>query len=332
MLYTNEYFIEKCGEENISIYDIINILNNNEEIDINSNDENAFRNSFIKGNFHISKFLVENFFINISANNEEVFIYSCKIDNIEYIEWLLNINPNINININDYIIYKNAIDNKNFSLIIFLLNININRNFNIDIILFKFNKYIKDFFKHTILNNNIKLSKIIYNFNNNILDNNIFDNFIKNNIIQKNYLPYVKWLFNIKIFKNICSKQNYEYIFYKSCEFGNLKLAKLLYYNNINLNVHVKNEFSFRYACYNGHIDIIEWLLKIRPNINVRILNDSSFVYACYGGHLNIAKFLLNKFPDIDNFSLAYKEASKNKFFSYKVLDWLLKINPKLNI
>ena len=85
-------------------------------------------------------------------------------------------------------------------------------------------------------------------------------------------------------------------LFYIACQSNNIKYAKNILENNIDMN-HIYNygNNAFTLACRYGLIEIIEILLK--KNININHLNNdqnNGFFLVCFYNYNNIIEFLLN--------------------------------------
>lgn len=73
--------------------------------------------------------------------------------------------------------------------------------------------------------------------------------------------------------------------FQKTCENGDLELAKIIFYNfpDIDINCGMNGrkyavpEYVFRWSCYNGHFEMAQWLKSICPEIDHRSHGDFAF-------------------------------------------------------
>ena len=72
------------------------------DINISANNDHAFRYSCLKGHLEVAKWLLSvKPDINISAKDEWAFRYSCSYGHLEVAKWLLSVKPDINISAKD---------------------------------------------------------------------------------------------------------------------------------------------------------------------------------------------------------------------------------------
>lgn len=107
------------------------------------------------------------------------------------------------------------------------------------------------------------------------------------------YPLIVKYLFSkyskeIDVNIHICD----EYTFRKTCSNGHLEIAKILYTKYPNINIHSRDEWAFRYSCMYGHLEVIKYLLSVDGKTNIHAFSEYGFRWSCLRGYLDIAKFL----------------------------------------
>jgi hypothetical protein len=89
---------------------------NKDRIDISANNEEAFRWSCYNGHLSIAKWLLNiKPTIDISANNDQAFLWACSEGRLLILEWLLSINPSITISVQKekaftYACYRGQLD------------------------------------------------------------------------------------------------------------------------------------------------------------------------------------------------------------------------------
>ena len=93
--------------------------------------------------------------------------------------------------------------------------------------------------------------------------------------------------------------------FMYACQYGQLKVAKLLLTISPTIDISADNDNTFRWACANGHLEVAKWLLFMEPAINIYAESDEAFRYACDNGHLEVAIWLRSLCPEKYQFSTA---------------------------
>ena len=118
--------------------------------------------------------------------------------------------------------------------------------------------------------------------------NKYYNEIIKNNKLYKEFKQLHYLTDNISLDMYIRRDK-----FLKACHYGYLDLAKYLYENKRQIDIHLDDECAFRISCHNGHLNIAKWLYSI-AKINIHVANDDVFRKACKYGHLNVVEWLYN--------------------------------------
>ena len=80
---------------------------NNFNIDVNANNDEAFRHACKYGKADVVKYLLKKRKINVHSNNDEGFVEACVYGHIDVVKYLLKYKINVNM-YNEYIFMKKA--------------------------------------------------------------------------------------------------------------------------------------------------------------------------------------------------------------------------------
>lgn len=131
-----------------------------------------------------------------------------------------------------------------------------------------------------------------------------------------------------------------DYMFYNSCQFNQINVAKWLFYNmKANIYGYYLGHHNFDpyiVSCKNGYSEILKWLHSLNPYHTIK--NFDLFHIACKFGHLEIAQWLctlkLNiDFPndEIQWICLDYPFTKACKYGHLNVAKWLHSIGADIN-
>ena len=235
-------------------------LTDNRLIDIHANNEEAFRWSCSYGRLEIVKLLLslsDDRRIDVHAKNENAFWYACRNGHLKVVELLLNLDGDrrINVHAKDDYAFKWACDNGHLEVVKLLLNLDGDRRINVHV-----------------------------------------DN---------------------------------EYAFRYACGRGHLKVVEFLLSlsDDRRINVHAKNEDAFKRTCDNGEFEVVELLLSLEGDrrIDVHIDYDCAFKRACGMTRYTVPTCDDNHFKVIE-LLLKLKDDRKICVYLCKdVLDWAIK-------
>ena len=76
-----------------------------------------------------------------------------------------------------------------------------------------------------------------------------------------------------------------------ACYYGHIDVVKYLV-QNIDIDVHARDEEGFRWACYYGHIDVVKYLVPLGVDIHAK--NEYGLMWAWWNGHIDIVRYLVN--------------------------------------
>ncbi len=76
----------------------------------------------------------------------------------------------------------------------------------------------------------------------------------------------------------------------RSCDSGNLALAKWLY-QNYSIDIHAYDDAVFSYACLYGNLDIAQWLWSL-GSIDIHTEDGAPMRWAIEYGHTDVVKWL----------------------------------------
>jgi hypothetical protein len=264
--------------------------------------------------------------INLSFDNEIIFITACENEYINIAKWLLHIKPNINISVNDNYIFKYACKNNKIKLMHFLYPLNkwsfherghydfIERNDNccyIELTPFTYCCYI----------NNLFMAKNILNIDkysiNNILYNTYDATYIFAIVCQNGYLNIARYILHIN--PNINISEYDDFIFRTACEFGQLNIAKWLLHIKSDINFSTNNFTPFRFACYNNHFHICKWIIQTDDTNK-----NWYFKWCCDNKHIELAKILESMYPDRLFITYYNCQDNDNIIINYKIFKPLI--------
>lgn len=113
---------------------------------------------------------------------------------------------------------------------------------------------------------------------------------------EYNHITMAKWLYNYDvqihnkniIYNNIFN--GYDHPFMLACNKCSIDVAKWLYYDIGNINIHRQDDLAFRNACKNGNLSLAQWLYSLGSDIKSNI--DNLFHDVCCKNHIEIARWL----------------------------------------
>ena len=203
---------------------------------------NDFLNCCIVGDIDQAKYTLTKTTIDINAQSDAAFRYSCEYGHIEMAEWLYNLsktdnNSKVNINADSEYAFRVSCENGHKQIAEWLYNLSkIDNNTKINI-----NAYSDAAFRYSCAWGKKEVAEWLYNLSKT-------DNNIKVNINEES-----------------------DYAFRYSCVNGHKEIAEWLYNlsktdNNIKVNINAESDYAFRYSCKNGHKEIAEYLVSLCPD------------------------------------------------------------------
>lgn len=263
--------------------------------------------------------------IDISADDEEIFLSTCASGHLSIAKWLLATKPNIAITNNKETIFASACASGNLDLVIWLLAVEPQIAISAD----QDNPFIR-----ACANGHEHIAKwlLATKPDINITSSN---NLAFSLACSRGYFNIAKWLWSINSnsIKNIDLSEPIKNIdlsepFKNACELGRLDIAKWLY--EINPNIKINWTFLFDTCCDRGHFEIVKWLYSIIDIIHY----ENAFDGACIYGHIEIAKWLLSIKPEIINRikkGVQWPLITISEQSNITVVEWIYSINPNVN-
>jgi hypothetical protein len=152
------------------------------------------------------------------------------------------------------------------------------------------------------------------------------------------HIKVAKWLWNLSVNEGhkIDIHAQEEDAFRHSCYSGRIEVAKWLWNLSVSeghkIDIHAQNEYAFRDSCYEGYIEIAKWLWNLSVNeghkIDIHTNNENAFRRSCNNGHIEVAKWLASLCED---YNLIIENG---KIISYKIIgtyDKILELYEKTN-
>lgn len=288
------------------------IIEENPNTDISIKEEAPFIRSCMAGNLHIAKWLLSiKSDINISAQGEASFLTSCEHGHLHVAQWILSLKPNINILVHNEHAFVASCENGHLDVAKWLYSIRPDLEF------IKSN----ELFCEKCLEGRLDFAKWLLPFNS---DNSLFKYKLINSLFEYAEYEIITWLFEIN--KSNWNLEKWETIFITSCSSDNLNIAKLIYNNIPDLNIHSKDNHAFYLSCRNNCLNIFFWLTEIDPDIHLLKYESSSpnslFLNTCKNGNFEIIQYFVNQNnylsqKDIDEGLLGILEVSNFELTKY---------------
>lgn len=296
-------FIKACTEGQFDIAQKLYLL----DIDIHTNNEEAFRYACSNGNIEIAKWLYQ-LGANIHAKNDDTFICACSNGHINLAKWLYQLGIDLTSGFDKGICFVSACKNGHIEIAKWLRLIGAFTDLN-------------EAFKLACANNYIDIAEWLYQLNADIHFNN--DEAFRLSCLSEN-IEIAKWLYNIGA--NIHA--NNEEAFILACQNGSFEMVKWLYQFDINLlylkrspNINIlKNIFNlnkFEIKLFKGilNADLESITDAINNGANYCILDDYAFYKSCKENKIEIAEYL----SELDK-RYFYKLDEDHHIKSYKIV------------
>jgi ankyrin repeat protein len=359
--YIERKFIDLCSEGKLE--EAKKLYYDNNFIDINSNNIQAFESACDNGHLELAKWLYSEG-ASIEANDYrdeyagtpysqyKVFVNASRSDEnrIEILEWLLSLNENYGwIFLNQLNGFENACKDNKIDIIYLIMKSNTNpsitqlnfgfveacRHGNIDIA-----KYLLELdCKPEISIDNDKHNPHLKEY--------INDSFLKASFdfaCIRGYLDVAKWLYTLD--NNSLSNSKFNNLFKKICYYTeNIDVIKYIY-DIAKPNIELLNE-CFYISCIQNHINIAKYILDLGCDLNLsfyhveykyhtkfickyKTLLDNTFYNVCIRGYLDIMKWLYEIDHDLIQ-RIVNDELLKSmdKYFKNDniVKQWILSLN-----
>jgi ankyrin repeat protein len=223
-------------------------------IDLSTNDEEIFLTVCRRGYLDIAQWVVEvNPHTNISAREDYSFIYACRVGNLQLAQWLLHISQ------------KQTPDGKTTPTI--------------DI-----SSGEEDAFCFACECGHLEVAQWLLQIKPTI-DVSVSDNLPFFMAVSNGHLEVAQWIFEIH--PDMKSVTTESFLF--ACCYGHLDTAKWLMQLNPQMDIAVGNHFAFHGACTYGQLAVAQWLLEMTPDINIHDNNSHTFISVCEGNHTQVA-------------------------------------------
>lgn len=322
-------FKKSCKNGHINVVKYLVSLMNQDKRSVSLNpskNANHFRNYIVKfgcfkacrnGHIEIVKYLLS---INNNINIYEVFYKSCIYGHIEIAKCLFhrknfvrkNQINNLNWLMNSDLFVKSC-ENGHIEIVKLLYElinkirhmISLNLNYHLA-------------FTKSCINGHSEIAKLIYQTSSIFgwkFECGSFSGYIT--CKRHNDLETTKFIYSLN--KKLPTHEKMTQLFQLSCEYGNLEMAKWIYYkclhSSAKINIKQNNDIAFRMSCENGHIEVAKWLYSIDNKINHFADDKYAFQKSCTYDHTEVARWLVTICPD-----KYYVSIINNKIYEWKLL------------
>lgn len=260
----------------------------------------VFKMSCINGNLEVAKWLygMNNFLINIHANNDYIFRKSCLGNHINVAKWLLTLdhldNFDICYNYNDT--FRQACINNNLETVKFIFSL---YKYGLPLIAFR-----EAFFGVLCISGNIEIIKwLIRNYSVSYFDIHYDDNIVFNELCLRGKIDIIKFLLTLDTIESFGIHDIHDYIFDQVCKRKNYDTARFLIsiyeresYISGSLFMMIKKYDLVDNKIYlfvnDDYLNIVEKKIKNIMKEHIRVIE--KFMFKCYYGKngINMRKIL----------------------------------------